>query len=167
MHSPEELRPPISPYNGGKMLEEQIQKDYVQSMKDRDVLRSSTVSFLRAQLKNVRIEKRSDHLEDSDVIGVIKKQIKQRQDSIEQYQKGGRQDLADKESAELAILKGYLPQEMSEAELMDVILEAVKESSAGSMKDMGKVMKIVASRVQGRADNKTVSELVKKAISQL
>lgn len=149
------------------MLEEQIQKDYVQSMKDRDVLRSSTVSFLRAQLKNVRIEKRSDHLEDSDVIGVIKKQIKQRQDSIEQYQKGGRQDLADKESAELAILKGYLPQEMSESELMDVVLEAVKESAAGSMKDMGKVMKIVASRVQGKADNRIVSELVKKAISQL
>lgn len=149
------------------MLEEQIQKDYVQSMKDRDVLRSSTVSFLRAQLKNVRIEKRSDHLEDSDVIGVIKKQIKQRQDSIEQYQKGGRQDLADKESAELAILKGYLPQEMSESELMDIVLEAVTESAAGSMKDMGKVMKIVASRVQGKADNKIVSELVKKAISQL
>lgn len=149
------------------MLEEQIQKDYVQSMKDRDVLRSSTVSFLRAQLKNVRIEKRSDHLEDSDVIGVIKKQIKQRQDSIEQYQKGGRQDLADKESAELAILKGYLPQEMSESELMDIVIEAVKESAAGSMKDMGKVMKIVASRVQGKADNKIVSELVKKAISQL
>ncbi len=149
------------------MLEEQIQKDYVQSMKDRDVLRSSTVSFLRAQLKNVRIEKRSDHLEDSDVIGVIKKQIKQRQDSIEQYQKGGRQDLADKESAELAILKGYLPQEMSESELMDIVLAAVKESAAGSMKDMGKVMKIVASRVQGKADNKIVSELVKKAISQL
>lgn len=149
------------------MLEEQIQKDYVQSMKDRDVLRSSTVSFLRAQLKNVRIEKRSDHLEDSEVIGVIKKQIKQRQDSIEQYQKGGRQDLADKESAELAILKGYLPQEMSESELMDIVIEAVKESAAGSMKDMGKVMKIVASRVQGKADNKIVSELVKKAISQL
>lgn len=149
------------------MLEEQIQKDYVQSMKDRNVLRSSTVSFLRAQLKNVRIEKRSDHLEDSDVIGVIKKQIKQRQDSIEQYQKGGRQDLADKESAELAILKGYLPREMSESELMDVVQEAVKESAAGSMKDMGKVMKIVASRVQGKADNKIVSELVKKAISQL
>lgn len=149
------------------MLEEQIQKDYVQSMKDRNVLRSSTVSFLRAQLKNVRIEKRSDHLEDSEVIGVIKKQIKQRQDSIEQYQKGGRQDLADKESAELAILKGYLPQEMSESELMDIVIEAVKESAAGSMKDMGKVMKIVASRVQGKADNKIVSELVKKAISQL
>lgn len=147
------------------MLEEQIQKDYVQSMKDRDVLRSSTVSFLRAQLKNVRIEKRSDHLEDSDVIGVIKKQIKQRQDSIEQYQKGGRNDLADKEMAEMAILKNYLPEELSEPALQQFVEQAIRETNAQSMKDMGNVIKAVAVKAQGRADNRVVSELVKKALA--
>ena len=83
------------------MLEDQINKDYVQSMKDKDKLRSTTVNFLRAQMKNVRIEKKCDQLEDSDVIAVIKKQVKQRQDSIEQFTKADRKDLADKEEQEL------------------------------------------------------------------
>src|SRR3990167_1748673 len=98
---------------GTSMLEDQLQKDYIQAMKDRDTVKSSTVNFLRAQLKNVRIERRSETLEDKDVVTVIKKQIKQRQDSIEQYEKGGRKDLADKETAEMAILKTYLPEELS------------------------------------------------------
>jgi uncharacterized protein YqeY len=127
---------------------------------------------LRAQLKNIFIEKRTGDaglrsLPDEDVIAAIKKQIKQRQDSIAQYEKGGRQDLAAKESAELAILKSYLPEEMSEEQLGGIITEAVKESGAASMKDMGKVMKIVSTKVQGKADNKLVSELVKKALSTL
>jgi uncharacterized protein YqeY len=154
------------------MLEELIGKDYVKAMKDRDTLKSSTLSFLRARLKNIFIEKRTGDaglrsLPDEDVIAAIKKQIKQRQDSIAQYEKGGRQDLAAKESAELAVLKSYLPEEMSEEQLGGIITEAVKESSAASMKDMGKVMKIVSTKVQGKADNKLVSELVKKALSTL
>ena len=152
---------------GDNMLEEQIGKDYVQAMKARDSIRSSTISFLRAQIKNVRIEKRVEALEDSDVLAVIKKQIKQRQDSIEQYEKGGRTDLVEKESAELAILKSYLPQEMPEAELMAVIQEVIRATGAASMKDMGKVMKDVGAKVQGKADNRAVSDLVKKALSAL
>ena len=148
------------------MLEEQISKDYIKAMKERDKIKSATLSFLRAQLKNILIEKRADKLEDSDVIGAIKKQIKQRQDSIGQFAQGGRQDLVDKESAELAILKEYLPEEMPGQELEKLIAGAIEEAQAGSMKDMGKVMKIVAAQVQGRADNKLVSELVKKALSQ-
>ena len=104
-------------------------------------------------------------LPDPDVIVVIKKQIKQRQESIEQYQKGNRQDLADKEIAELAILKSYLPQEMSEAELNKIIQDVIKETQASSIKDMGKVMKAVGEKTAGRADNKVVSELVKKVLS--
>lgn len=149
------------------MLEEQIGKDYVQAMKDRDSVRSSTISFLRAQMKNVRIERKAEALEDSDVLAVIKKQIKQRQDSIEQYEKGGRADLVEKESAELAILKSYLPQEMPEAELMAVIREVIQATGAASMKDMGKVMKEVGAKVQGKADNRAVSDLVKKTLSAL
>ena len=147
------------------MLEDQLQKDYIQAMKDRDAVKSSTVNFLRAQLKNVRIEKRSETLEDKDVVAVIKKQIKQRQDSIEQYEKGGRRDLADKETAEMAILKTYLPEELSGEVLQQLVDQAVAETGAQSMKDMGNVIKSVAAKAQGKADNRVISELVKKALS--
>ena len=147
------------------MLEDQLQKDYIQAMKDRDAVKSSTVNFLRAQIKNVRIEKRSETLEDKDVVTVIKKQIKQRQDSIEQYEKGGRKDLADKEAAEMAILKTYLPEELSGEVLQQLVDHAVAETGAQSMKDMGNVIKAVAAKAQGKADNRVISELVKKALS--
>lgn len=149
------------------MLEDRIQKDYVAAMKSRDSLRSSTLSFLRAQIKNVLIEKQQDKLGDQDIIAVIKKQVKQRQESVTQYEQGGRKDLADKEAAEMAVLKEYLPKEMSEQELQGLVTASIKESQAASMKDMGKVMKVMTEKVQGRADNKLVSELVKKALAQL
>jgi len=148
-------------------LEEQISKDYVQAMKQGDKLKSSTVNFLRAQLKNIIIDKKVDKLDDVDVIAAIKKQTKQREDSIDQYQKADRQDLADKEKAELEILKSYLPEEMSEEQVKSLIEEALVECEAKSMKDMGKIMKTVMSKSQGKADNKMVSELVKSALSQL
>lgn len=147
------------------MLEERIAKDYVQAMKDRNHVRSSTLNFLRANLKNVRIDKRADHLEDGDVVAVIKKQIKQRQDSIDLYGQGGRQDLVEKESAEMAVLKGYLPQEISEEELKVFVQEAVRETGAQSTKDMGKVMKALLVKIQGRADNKLVSAMVQKVLT--
>lgn len=147
------------------MLEERIAKDYVQAMKDRNHVRSSTLNFLRANLKNVRIDKRADHLEDGDVVAVIKKQIKQRQDSIDLYGQGGRQDLVEKESAEMAVLKGYLPQEISEEELKVFVQGAVRETGAQSMKDMGKVMKTLLVKIQGRADNKLVSAMVQKVLT--
>ncbi len=149
------------------MLEEQIGKDYIQAMKDRDSVRSSTLSFLRAQMKNVIIDKKVKGLSDEDVITVIKKQIKQRQDSIAQFEKGGRQDLAGKETAEMAILKSYLPEEMSQQELEGLVAAAIVETQAASMKDMGKVMKVVTGKAQGKADNKVVSELVKEALAKL
>lgn len=149
------------------MLQEAIDKDYIQAMKARDALRSSTLSFLRAQLKNVIIDKRLPKLEDADVVSVIKKQIKQRQDSIEQYKAGGRNDLADKETQELEILKSYLPAEMPAEAINAIIKEAIKATGAKSMKEMGLVMKEVSAKTAGQADNKLVSELVKTALSQL
>ncbi len=146
------------------MLEEQLQKDYVQAMKGRDTVKASTINFLRAQLKNVRIDKRLEALEDKDVVAVIKKQIKQRQDSIEQYHRGGRVDLAEKEIAEMAILKNYLPQELSETVLQEFVDQAIRETGAQSIKDMGKAMRAVAALVQGKADNRTVSDLVRKSL---
>ena len=146
-------------------LEEKISQDYVHAMKDRDSIRSSTLSFLRAQLKNVRIDGRKEKLEDADVILAIKKQIKQRQDSIEQFKQGNRQDLVEKETKELEILKSYLPKELGESQIQAIIKEAIQETQATSFKDMGKVMKAVMAKVAGNADNKLVSELVKKSLS--
>ena len=148
------------------MIEEQINADYIAAMKSRDTVKSSTLNFLRAQIKNAFIDKKGEALTDQDVIAVIKKQVKQRQDSISQYEQGGRKDLADKEAAELAILKGYLPEEMSQEELEGLVKQVIAETNASSMKDMGGVMKALAEKVQGRADNKLVSELVKKALSK-
>lgn len=147
------------------MLFEQVSKDYVQAMKAKDTLKSSTLSFLRAQLKNVMIDKRQDTLDDADVISILKKQVKQRQDSIAQYESGGRSDLAEKETAELAVLKSYLPQELGEAEITAIVTSAIQETGARSVKDMGQVMKAVSAKIAGRADNRLVSEIVKKALS--
>ncbi|MCB9771124.1 MAG: GatB/YqeY domain-containing protein [Candidatus Omnitrophica bacterium] len=147
------------------MLSEKIDNDFKQAMKDKNPVKVSTLSLLRSQFKYVMIEKKAEKIEDIDVIAVIKKQIKQRQDSIEQYEKGGRQDLADKEKEEYAILKAYLPAEMSFGDIEKIVSEIVKETGAQGMKDMGKVMKDVAPRLAGRADNKMVSEAVKKILS--
>jgi len=147
------------------MLVETINGDYIKAMKDKDSLRSSTLSFLRAQLKNSMIEKKVQELEDNEVIIIIKKQIKQRQDSIEQFEKGDRLELAEKEKKELLILKSYLPEEMPESELKTIVVAAIQEVGASSMKEMGQVMKIVQEKVAGRADNKLVSQLVKNQLT--
>jgi uncharacterized protein YqeY len=148
-------------------LEKRIDKDYIQAMKDRDQAKSSALSYLRAMVKQVKVDQRLEVLDDAGVMAVLKKQIKQRQDSIEQFEKGGRQDLAAKEKAEVDLMKGYLPAEMSADEIKGVIAEAVKETGAQSMKDMGNLMKAVRDKVAGRADGKLVSELVKEALSAI
>jgi len=148
------------------MLSQQIDNDFKQAMKDRQPTKVSTLSLLRSQFKYVMIEKKSEKIEDADVIAVIKKQIKQRQDSIEQYEKGGRPELAQKEKEEYEILKSYLPAEMSASDLEKIIADIVKETGSQGMKDMGKVMKEASARLAGRADNKAVSETVKKILSQ-
>lgn len=146
------------------MLEDKLLADYKEAMKNKDALRSSTLSFLRSQLKNVAIEKREEKLEDSDVIAVIKKQIKQRLDSIEKFNSGGRKDLAEKEQKELEILKTYLPQELSKEEIEKIIDEVIVAGGASGIKDMGKVMKDIVPRVSGKADNKLLSDLVKSRL---
>lgn len=146
------------------MLEDELLADYKEALKSKDALRNSTLSFLRSQLKNVAIEKRKEKLEDSDVITVIKKQIKQRLDSIEKFNSGGRKDLAEKEQKELEILKTYLPQELSKEEIEEIIDEAIAASGASGIKDMGKVMKEIMPKVSGKADNKLLSELVKSRL---
>jgi len=146
-------------------LEEKIFNDYKQAMKDSDKVASSALNFLRANLKNAAISLKKDALGDAAVISVIKKMVKQRQDSIEQFGKGGREDLVAKEAGELAILKAYLPAEISLEQLKQIIEEVVSETQASSLKDMGKVMKEVIERTASRADAKTVSGLVRERLS--
>lgn len=148
-------------------LEKRILEDYVQAMKSKDTVKSATLSFLRAQLKNVLIDLKVKELADGDVIGVIKKQIKQRQDSIDQYTKGGRMDLVEKEQAEMAVLKSYLPPEMSESGVREIVAAVISETKPQGLKDMGNVMKTVMARVAGQADGKLVSTVVKEELGKL
>ena len=148
------------------MLEGKIFNDYKEAMKNKDTVKSSTLSFLRAEVINVAIEKKKKALDDNEVITVIKKQTKQRQDSIEQFQKGNRLDLADKETKELEILKSYLPPELPAEEIKKIIEEAIALTGAQDMKDMGKVMKEVTAKIAGRADSKLVSDLVRERLSK-
>jgi len=147
------------------MLEEKIFNDYKEALKAKDSLKSSVLSFLRAEMMNTALSKKKNKLEDVDAIAVIKKQIKARQDSIEQFTKGGRQDLADKEIKELEILKNYLPPQMPEEEVKKVIEEIILAAGATSMKDMGKVMKEAAEKIGTAADGKLISELVRQKLS--
>ena len=147
------------------MLNEQVNKDYVAAMKAKDTVRSSTLSFLRAQLKNVMIDNKLDKLDDMQVLAVIRKQVKQRKDSIEQFSNGGRQDLADKEQAELEVLNAYLPAEMDDAALEAVVREVIAAAGAQSMKDMGRVMKDVVAKTAGQADSQRISQCVKKLLT--
>lgn len=148
------------------MLEEKILEDFKKAMKDKDALRVSTLSFLRSELKNIAIDKRASKLEDADVLAAIKKQIKQRQDSIEQFTAGGRVDLAQKESGELEILKSYLPEQLSEGKIKEIIDRVVNLVGAKQPQDMGKVMKELLPKLAGGADNKLVSELVKQRLTK-
>lgn len=148
------------------MLEEKILNDYKEAMKSRDSVRSSVLSFLRAELMNVAISKKKKLLDDNDVVAVIKKQVKQHQDSVEQFRKGNRIDLAEKEERELQILKTYLPPELSADEIKKMIEETVVLISASSIKDMGRAMKEITAKISGRADAKLVSELVRERLSK-
>lgn len=148
------------------MLEDKIMGDFREAMKKRDSHKQSVLSFLRSQLKNAAIEKKKEKLEDSDVITIIKKQVKQRLDSIDKFKSGERMDLVEKEQKEVEILKTYLPQELPKEELEKIIEEAIASVGAGDIKDMGKVMKEIMPKVSGRADNKLLSELVKANLTK-
>ena len=145
-------------------LQEKIQKSLVTAMKAKEELRVSTLRLVRAAIKNAEIEKKKP-LEDEEIFAVLRKLAKQRNDSIDQFDKAGRKDLSDKERAELKILNEFLPQTLSKEELQKLIAEVAQEISASTMKDMGKLMKAVMAKAGGRADGRLVSELVKNKLS--
>ena len=149
----------------GMNLKEQIVADVTVAMKAKDAARTSTLRMLKAAIVNRQIEKGGE-LDEEELMKLLRTQVKQRRDSVEQYEKGGRQDLADKEIAEIAVIEGYLPQAASQAEIDEAVAAAIAETGATSVKEMGAVMKAVMPRLAGKnADGRAVSETVKKKLT--
>lgn len=148
-------------------LADRITADLTAAMKAKDAARLSVLRMAKAALMNKEIDKKSA-LDDAETARVLQGLVKQREDSVEQFQKAGRQELADKEAAEIAVLKGYLPEEASDAEVAAAVEQAIAETGAASVKDMGKAMKAALSALAAAgkpADGKRVNEAVKKRLS--
>jgi uncharacterized protein YqeY len=145
-------------------LKEQLDQDLKSAMREKAQLKLDTVRMLKSAIKYREIELMKP-LDDAGIQGVIASEIKRRRDSVEQYRAGNRPELAQKEEAEIAILQAYLPQQLGEAELRAKVEEAVKKTGAQGPKDMGAVMKALLPEVQGRAEGKVVSELVKARLA--
>jgi uncharacterized protein YqeY len=146
-------------------LGEQIVSDLTTAMKAQDAQRTSTLRMVKAAMMNRKIEQGTE-LSDDDVQKLLRSLVKQRRDSIEQYEKAGRQELVDKEAAEIAVIETYLPQAASAAEIETAVAAAIAETGATSMKDMGKVMKAAQTALSGKnADGKTISEIVKAKLA--
>ena len=145
-------------------LKERLNEAMKEAMRAKDSLRLNAIRLIRTAIKNREIDERRE-LGDEDVVAVLSTLVKQRRESAEVYRANDRPDLAGKEEQELAIIQEFLPAQLSSAEIDAVIEEAISDTGAASMKDMGKVMKIVTSRTTGRADGREVSERVKARLS--
>ena len=146
-------------------LKDKIISDMTAAMKAKDAARTSTLRMVKAAIMN-REKEGGGQLTDEDVMKLLRSQVKQRRDSVDQYQKAGRQELVDKETAEIAVIEEYLPQAVSEAEVEQAVIDAITETGATSIKDMGAVMKASMAKLAGKnADGKLVSETVKKKLA--
>ncbi len=145
-------------------LKEQIKADIKEAMRAKDVTKRDTLRNLSAAIKQVEVDERRE-LNDSDVEAILTKYLKQREDALKQFKDAGREDLVSKEEAEIAVVKAYLPEPLSDEELKSLVEEVVKEIGATSMKDMGKVMGAIKSRVGSRADGSKVNKIFKEIIS--
>lgn len=147
-------------------IQQQIDSDLKDAMRAKDANKLAVLRMVKSAMKNAAIEKggAAAELDDTEATQVIRKQVKQRQDSIEQFEKGGRPELAAKEKEELAILSSYLPQAMSAEELSKAVREAIAEAGATSRAQMGAVMKVLQAKVSGRADGKTLSQEVQRQL---
>jgi len=146
-------------------LREQINDDLKAAMRGGDVARRDTIRLLLSALKQREVDERKV-LTDADVLAIIEKMLKQRRDSISQFEQGGRQDLADKEKQELTLLQAYMPQALSDAEIAAAVAAAVAETGAAAPSDMGKVMALLKPKLAGRADMTKVSAAVKAQLTK-
>jgi len=145
-------------------LEERLVEEMKQALKSNDKLRLSTIRMIRSVLKNKEIELRKK-LKDEEVVKVIQVIVRKGEESVEQFQIGGRMDLVEKEKKEIEILKSFLPQPLSQEEILKIIDQSIQETQASSLKDIGKVMKSVMPKIGGKADGKLINQLVKERLS--
>jgi len=145
-------------------MKKQVEQDMIQAAKDRDKIRLSALRLIKTAMHNREIDLKRD-LNEPELLLLLSGMVKQRRDSIEQFAKGGRADLVAQEEAELAIVQSYMPQQLSREEIEAEIDKAVGEAGALSVKDMGKVMKVLMPRITGKADGKLVGDLVKARLS--
>ena len=148
----------------GSDLKQRITDDMKSCMREGDKERLGTIRLALSAIKQQEVDSRST-LEDADILAILDKMAKQRRESIEQFEKAGRDDLASKEKDELKVIKTYLPSQLSEEEVASIIDEAIQTTGAQTMRDMGKIMGIIKPKMQGRADMSAVSALIKSRLS--
>lgn len=147
-------------------LKEKLMADLKEAMKTKDEVKKSTVTMLRAAIKQVEVDTRVD-LDDSGIIEIVAKQVKQRTGAAEEFEKAGRMDLVEQARLEIQILMEYLPKQMTEDEVRNLVSQVIAEVGASSPKDMGKVMGVLTPKTKGLADGKVVSNIVKEMLSNL
>ena len=145
-------------------VKEVLKSDLKDAMKAKDVFKRETIRFLMSAIKQIEVDERRE-LSDDDIYKIIQKSVKQREDAAKQYKDAGREDLYEKETKEAALIKAYLPQQLSQDELKQIVSDIISKSGASSMKDMGGVIKQVMAEVGSRADGKSVSNIVKELLS--
>lgn len=147
------------------MLAQKIDEDLKTALKAKDQIKVETIRMLKAAIKNYLIEKRKEQIEDNELIGLIQKQVKLREDSIESFKKGGREDLVQKETNEKTILESYLPKQLSDSELEAIVKKAISQTGSKAKTDMGKVMKEAMALAEGRADGKRINQSVARLLA--
>ncbi len=149
---------------GEANLKQKLSDDLKQAMRSGDALKRSTIRMLMAAINNAEIARQAK-LEDSDILGVIAREVRQRRESIEAFKQGNRQDLVDKEEAEMAILQGYLPQQLTRDEIAEAVRKVIAEVEATGPGDKGKVMPRLMAQLKGRADGREINEVVSELLS--
>jgi len=145
-------------------LQDRLSQEIKSAMLAKDADRLSTLRLLKSVIGYVQIERKTENLSDADFVGVVQKEVKKRRDAIEQYEKGGRPELAAKEKNEITVLETFLPKALSPEELEQLVKATIQEVGATSKKEMGPVIKAVQAKAAGRADGKTISGLVGKLL---
>lgn len=148
-------------------LKEQLFNDLKTAMKEKDTVRKEVIQIVRAGILQIEKDEKIDNLDDDSVLTVISKEIKKINDVLPDFEKAQRQDLIDEANKKIELLKAYLPEQLSEAEIEEIVSETIKSVDAKSVRDMGKVMGAVTAKTKGKADNKIVSDVVKKMLQQL
>ncbi|BBB92783.1 MAG TPA: GatB/YqeY domain-containing protein [Methylomusa anaerophila] len=148
-------------------IKEKLVEDMKQAMKDKEAgkLRLSVIRMVRASIKNVEIDKKKD-LSEEEVLDVLAKEVKMRKDSMDEFRKGNRPDLVETLEQEIKILLQYLPQQLTEDEIRPLVIEAIRETQAADLKEMGKVMAALMPKVKGRADGKLVNTIVREQLNK-